>query len=197
MRLLSALLIALFPVFPALQDRPLPDTQRFQQEVRKRLQTDDERQSSYMYVEARRERSLDKSGKPTKETTKVYESYPALPGQPRWRRLVSVDGKPVSPADVDKQDRKRQKDVQEYLLKRERQTESDRATEARRREKERREAAATVDDVFRMYDIQMLGRESLEGHDTIVFSLRPRRGVNAQTRDGKIFRHFAAKAWVS
>jgi hypothetical protein len=179
------------------QDRPLPDAQTFAQEVRNRLQTDDERQSGYMYLETRRERSLDKAGRSTRETVKVYESYPALPGEARWRRLIAVDGKPVPASELDKQDRERQKKAQEYVRKLEKQTDRDRAAQAREREKERRESAALVDDVFRVYDIRMLGREVLEGHDTIVFSLTPKSGVKAQTKDGRTLRHFAAKAWVS
>jgi hypothetical protein len=197
MCVLALLLICAVADFAAVQDRPLPDQPTFLQEVRKRLQTDDERQSSYMYIQTRRERSLDKSGNPTRETTKVYESYPALPGEGRWRRLVAVDGKPVPAGDLEKQDRERQKKVQEYLRKAQTQSDQDRAAQARAKEKSRREDAATVDDVFRVYDIRMLGREPLEGHDTIVFALTPRPGARAQTHDGGLFRHFAAKAWVS
>src|SRR5712691_10694904 len=36
----------------------------------------------------------------------------------------------------------------------------------------------------------MLGREALEGHDTIVFSLTPRPGVKPRTRSGNIMRNF-------
>jgi len=39
-----------------------------------------------------------------------------------------------------------------------------------------------IDDVFRVYDIAMLGRESIEGHDTIAVSLTPR--PNASPRSG-------------
>ncbi len=194
----AALLACALLATPALaQERPLPDAQKFAQEVRKRLATDEERQSGYMYLETRRERSLDKAGRSTRETVKVYESYPALPGEDRWRRLISVDGKPVPASELDKQDRERQKKVLEYVRKLEKQTDRDRAAQAREREKERRESAALVDDVFRVYDIRMLGRETLEGHDAIVFSLTPKRGVKALTRDGGALRHFAAKAWVS
>jgi hypothetical protein len=179
------------------QERPLPDMQKFLQEVRTHLQTDDERQSGYMYVQTTHERSPDKNGRSTRETVKVYESYPPLPGEERWRRLISVDGKPVPAADLEKQDRERQKKVQEYVRKLERQTDADRAAKAREREKERREEAATIDDVFRIYDIRMLGRETLEGHETIVFSLTPKPAVKPLTKDGRTIKHFAAKAWVS
>ena len=43
----------------------------------------------------------------------------------------------------------------------------------------------------------MLGREALEGHDTIAFSLTPRPGVKPRTRDGGIMRNFSGRAWIS
>jgi hypothetical protein len=196
-RLLAVVVCVAVSTQAFAQERPLPEMQKFQQEVRRRLQSDEARQSGYMYLQTTRERSPDKNGRSTRETVKVYESYPALPGEERWRRLISVDGKPVPAAELDKQDRDRQKKVQEYARKLERQTDRDRAALAREREKERRETAATVDDVFRIYDIRPLGRETLEGHDTIVFSLTPKPAVKPLTRDGRTIKHFAAKAWVS
>lgn len=43
----------------AVQERPLPDQESFLHEVRARLQTDASLQSSYIYVETRREQKLD------------------------------------------------------------------------------------------------------------------------------------------
>jgi hypothetical protein len=45
------------------QNRPLPDQESFLTETRKHLQTDSTLQSSYVYVETRRERKLDKGGR--------------------------------------------------------------------------------------------------------------------------------------
>ena len=68
---------------------------------------------------------------------------------------------------------------------------------ARRRDKDRREVDEAIDDLVRIYEIQLVGRESLEGHDTIVVSLTPRAGVKPRTDDGKMMRHFKARAWIS
>ena len=43
----------------------------------------------------------------------------------------------------------------------------------------------------------MLRRESIEGHDTILATLTPKEGVKPQTDDGKVMRHFKARAWIS
>src|SRR4029079_16313534 len=83
------------PLLPAQPPRPLPDQQAFLREVLKHLDTDDDRQSGYMYVETRREQKLGKAGAATGETGKVLESYPGLPGEQRWERVLSEDGRAV------------------------------------------------------------------------------------------------------
>jgi hypothetical protein len=89
--LLSASLCLIAVSSPA-QERPLPQEQPFLQEVRKHLETDDERQSGYAYTETRREQKLDSAGKPPGETVKVFEAIPACPAQGRWSRLISETG---------------------------------------------------------------------------------------------------------
>ena len=179
------------------QERPLPEAKPFLEEVKKRLQTDDALQSGYTYVETRRELKLDKTGRSTKEKLKVVESYPGLPGKERWERLVSEDGRPVSQADLDKQDRERREKAQEYVRKLEKEPEKVRREQAREREKYFREMAEAVDTVFLVYDVRMLGREPIEGHDTIAFALTPRPAAKPRTRDGKIMKNFNVRAWVS
>ena len=50
---------------------------------------------------------------------------------------------------------------------------------------------------FGIYDIGMIRREMVDGHDTIFATLDPKEGVRPQTDDGKIMRNFKARAWVS
>src|SRR5512147_1563711 len=93
-RCMFVALLFLAPVVRA-QDRPLPDPAVFMPEVKKRLQTDQTLQSSYSYVETRRERKLDGKGRATSESVRVIENYPGLPGEPRWERVISENGRPV------------------------------------------------------------------------------------------------------
>jgi hypothetical protein len=179
------------------QDRPLPDPAVFLPEVKTRLQTDQSVQSSYSYVETRRERKLDGRGRATSESIKVFENYPGLPGQPRWERLISENGRAVSDEELAKKDRKRRQEAEEYARRLSAQPEKERARQEREWDKDRREMAKTVDDIFRVYDVRMTGREDIAGHSTIRFSLVPRREARPQTRDGDIMRHFKGTAWVS
>ena len=177
--------------------RPLPDPQPFLQEVRKRLQPDEERQSGYMYVQTRRDQKLDKAGQSTSENVTVAESYPGLPGEGRWEREISRDGQPVPQRELEKIDADRRKHVEEYARTLAGNPAGVRAKEGIVREKRRRDAAESVDDVYRVFDIRMTGRETVGGRDTITFSLTPRPDAKPTTRAGTIMQHFSGRAWIS
>ena len=72
------------------QERPFPDQERFLGEVRAHLQTNASLQSSYIYLETRREQKLDARGGVTQESVKVYESYPGLPGEDREGQRLAL-----------------------------------------------------------------------------------------------------------
>src|SRR4029453_15180238 len=97
------------------QNQPLPDQESFLIETRKRLQTDSTLQSSYVYVETRRDLKLDKGGRTREESVKVVESYPGLPGEERWERLIAENGRPVPPEELARQDRERLQKANEMV----------------------------------------------------------------------------------
>jgi len=191
----ALVVLVAFLAAPAAQERPLPEYDAFAAQVKTHLATDEERQSGYMFVERRTEERLDGSGRSTRESVKVFEVYPGLPGEDRYRRLIEEDGKPVPPVKLAEKDRDRQKEVEAYARRMSAPT--GRQKETQHLQKERRRYESAVDDVFRVYDIQMVRRELVDGHETILATLTPKRGVQPQTDDGKIMRHFKARAWIS
>jgi DNA-binding TFAR19-related protein (PDSD5 family) len=193
MRVLLLLLVLV--AAPVAQERPLPDFGTFAAEVKKHLATDDERQSGYVFTERRVEQKVDATGRVTDESVTVYEVHPGLPGESRYRRLVEEDGRPVPPATLAKRDAERRKKVEEYARKQE--VVSERQKDTRRLDKARQEYSSAVDDIFRVFDIRMVRREAVEGVDTIVATLTPKPNVKPQTDDGKVMRHFKARAWIS
>ena len=193
MRLLIASLIAVATL--SAQERPLPDFDTFAAQVKKHLATDEERQSGYMFVERRTEQKVDGSGRVTSETVKVFEVYPGLPGEERYRRLIEENGQSIVPDKLARQDRERQQDVEQYAKAQA--SESQRQKAAREHEKARRRYSAAIDDLFRIYDTRMIRRESIDGHSTILATLDPKDSVRPQTDDGKIMRNFKARAWIS
>ncbi len=182
---------------PVAQERPLPDQERFLGDVRTRLQTDSSLQSSYIYVETRREQKLDGRGRVKQESVKVYESYPGLPGEDRWERLISENGQPRAASDLEKEMRDRQRKAEALVREATAQPAKQQARQQREYAAQRREFDAVLDDVFLVYNIRMERRESLNGHETIVFSLTPRPNAKPRTREGSQLRTLTVRAWVS
>ena len=191
----ALVLAVLFVVAPLAQERPLPDFDTFAEEVKKHLATDEERQSGYVFNERRVEQKVNAAGRVTDESVKVYEVYPGLPGEDRYRRLIEEDGRPTPPDRLARQDAQRRKKAEEYARKQA--VASERQKEAREQHKARQEYSAAVEDIFRVYDIQMVRREPIEGLDTILATLTPKRGARPQTDDGRVMRRFKARAWIS
>jgi len=179
------------------QERPLPDQESFLREVRTRLQTNSTLRSGYIYVETRREQKLDGRGRVAHESVKVYESYPGLPGEDRWERLISENGRPRPASDLEKELRDRQRKAEATVREATEQPAEQRARQQREYVKQRREFDAVLDDLFLVYNIRMERRELLDGHETIVFSLTPRREAKTRTREGSQMRTFVVRAWVN
>ena len=179
------------------QNQPLPNQESFLIETRKHLQTDSTLQSSYVYVETRRELKLDKGGRTREESVKVFESYPGLPGEERWERLIAEDGRPVPPEELARQDRERQQKANEMVQRLARNSSKELARQERELQKARRERDEAVSDIYNVFEIRMIGRERVEEHDTIAFLLTPRRDAKPKTRAGEQIRHFSVRAWVS
>ena len=181
----------------AAQDRPLPDQESFLKETRKHLQTDSALQSSYVYVETRREQKLDKQGRIREESIKVFESHPGLPGEARWERRIAENGRPVPADELAKQDRERQTKAAAMARRLTEDGPKERARQEREYQKARRERDEAVGDIYTVFDMRMIGRERIEGHDTIAFSLTPKAGATPRTTEGRQMQHFNVQAWIS
>ncbi|HSL20237.1 MAG TPA: hypothetical protein VK886_01785 [Vicinamibacterales bacterium] len=196
-RFVACVFVCLAAASAQAQERPLPDASAFLREARNRLEAVSDPEAEYVYVQTRRERKLDKAGRTTSESVTVVESYPGLPGESRWERVIEKNGVPPSARELDKADRERKKHVEEYERKLAGDPAKERARQAREHERRRRRYLAAVDEIFSVFDTRMLGREAVRGHDTIVFSLTPRPEAKPRTRQGKIMRKVAGRVWIS
>ena len=187
----------LLVVAVAAQERPLPEREAFLRETRKHLQTDTSLQSSYVYVETRREQKLDKQGRVLEESVKVFESYPGLPGENRWERLIAENGRPRPAAELEKVDRDRQRQAEALARLLTEQPAKERARQERDLAEQRREFEAILDDILSVFDIDMRGREVMEGHETIALSLTPRPNAKPRTHEGGQLQKFALRAWIN
>jgi hypothetical protein len=192
--LLVVSLIGLSSPGPAqsIDSRPLPDAAAFVSEVKARLRTDRALQAQYTFLERREEIEVSKLGKVKKGPVKEYEVYPSvIPGN-TYKRLVKIDGRPLDPAQLTKNDEKHRRDVLAQM--------NESPEKRRKREREdaklQAEERQIIDEIFRMYEIRVVGRELLNAYPTIVATLEPRGNYQPRTDDGKVMKKFRVRAWV-
>jgi len=169
---------------------PLPDLHRFLNEVRERLHTDEYLLDQYTFTERHTERHLDSQGRTEKVIAEVFEVYPsAEPGQ-TYRRLVARDGKALDAKELAKEDRKREEKTALDSTRTAQLKRLEAKAEARSREQK------AVEELFRVYDMAIVGRELLAGRRTILVTFRPRDDFEPTTKSGKILKKFTGRAWI-
>jgi hypothetical protein len=169
------------------------DTRAFLEEVRQNLKSDGLLLDQYTFTETFREARLDARGGVKKAKTEIYEVYPSLDPGNTYRRLVARDGAPLSQAELADQDRKQEAkaDAKERRL-----AAVDEAARRAREEERKRKERAVIDEVFRMDDIAVVGREQIDGRPTVVVQFAPRPGYQPATQGGKVIQKLAGKAWI-
>jgi hypothetical protein len=202
----AILVVLLGTVLPAMagpappgggQAEPLPDGRAVAAEVRRRAMTDRELQSHYTFIENREEIEVSKLGKVKKGPTKTYEVYPSREPGNTYKRLIAVNGKPLSAAELEKQDRKHREDILREMEKRQRETPAERAKREAREAKERAEREAMLDEVLVLFDIKLVGRDTVAGHRALVATLEPKPRYKPRTEAGEFMKKIRAKVWVS
>jgi len=179
------------------QDRPLPDLESFLKELRKTLHTDRVLLSQYTYLDKRTEHSLDKKGRVTKTEVEVREMYPSLEQDLGYTRLISRNGQPVDPKDLEEKDGEQQRKVLERARKMERETAAAKEKRLAKEAEERRKENETIDEAFALYAVSMKGRDMVDGHEAIVLEFRPRPAFKVKTDAGKILKKLSGRAWIN
>ena len=185
-------ILLLFATNP--QDKPLPDARTLMEDFRKTLHSDRTLLSQYTYTEKETQTTLDSSGKPTKSETNIYQVIRGAEEWQTYRRRISKNGLALSDSELEKQDREEQKRVEKETRKRANWSESKRRQEKAKADQKEREI---LDEVFATYDIQLVGREELEGISTILVTFKARPGDKPRSREGKILQHIAGRAWIA
>ena len=178
------------------QPQPLPPFQQFVAEVRPGLLSDRLLQVHYAFEERQTRYRHDASGKVIETIDTIIEWYPALEEELDYERVVSINGKRVASADLDRRDRQHEKKVRDWAarVRRSGSTPADwrRSKEAIEHVKER----GLVDELFLLYEIRMLHRELIGGRPAIAFSLVPRPGFQPRHPDAQLARHFGGRVWI-
>lgn len=190
-------LALLTPPGMVAQEQPLPDLAVLAAKVRANLRSDRQLLSQYTYLERRADVRVSKLAKVSTGPVKVYQVYPGADDIETYRRLIEVDGKPVSRAELDKQDRERQREVADAVARRERESARDREKRLARREQARREEQQMIDELFQIYTFTVVGRQSVDGHPAIAVDFVPKANIAPKTDEGRLMKKVKGRVWVS
>jgi hypothetical protein len=180
---------------PQLTDN-LPDLNAFLQGVRSNLRSDRLLQVQYTYNLKETETQLDKNGNPKKVEVKEYEVYPSLDEEFTYMRLIAQNGLPLDPEKIEKQDRGYDKKIKEREKDLEKEGTNERARRNQREEEEKRKENQVIDELFRLYEIKMVGREVIDGRSAIQLTFQPVSDAKPATKEGKLLVKVAGRAWV-
>lgn len=182
---------------PSPAEAPFPDVQRLIREVRANLEPDGALLRQYTYKERRRDVKVSKLGKVTLGPWREFEVYPSdVPGD-TYKRLVAVDGRPLPADELARRDADHRTHAMNRLTQRERERPDEKRKRLAKLETERRDDQDAVDDVFAVYDIRIVRRETIEGRPALVTSLTPRPRARTKSDAGKYLKKLRGHAWVN
>jgi hypothetical protein len=121
-----------------------------------------------------------------KRTVEVSEVIP-LDGTP-YERLISKDGRPISP----EEQRKEQKKYEHTLRQRQKETPAERRERIRKYERER----DFVKEIPQAYEFKLMGEEIVEGRPAWVITMTPRPGFVPSTPHAELLEHISGKLWI-
>ncbi len=178
-------------------DAPLPQRDEFARRVREGVQLDYELQTSYTYIEKRRDVKLSKFGKVTVGPMRTFEVYPSKHPGRTYKRLVAIDGKPLDPEELARRDEAHRANVLGQIEREKYETPAERASRLKKEADERREREVLINDAFAIYESTLAAREYIDGQPVIVATLTPRQHVEPKTREGHWMKKFSGRIWVS
>lgn len=153
----------------------------------------EELREHYTFRESATEREMDK-GRVKKSETRTYDVTPVAG---RFvRRLVSVDGKPLSEKELEREDRRVQKEIEDLLKEREKQKERAARLKASGKKEEKDEDDITILSFLRISSITSVRREMLRGHEVVAFDFEPRKGFKPKNRAESLVSKLAGTIWV-
>src|SRR5437870_6036347 len=166
--MLTACLL-LFGLWTAQQEKPLPDRTAFLAEFRKTLHSDNKLLSQYTYTEKETELTLDSKGNTKKTEVNIHQMIHGAEEWQTYRRQIVKNGVPLTEKELEKEDRDEKDRIEKERRKRANESASKRDQEKAKADREEQE---TLDDIFAMYDVQMVRREVLDSIDTILVTFK-------------------------
>ena len=149
------------------QDKPLPQSDAFYDEVRSNLARADRDQYRYAYREKRSEVHTNPFGRIGTGGTVLYQVEPGEELGLYYKRLIERDGKPLANEKRETVDRRG-----------------------------RAQGSRSVDDVVATLKFEMVRREHQGNRSLIVVTFAPKPDAKPKTRQGKMAKAFEGTVWI-
>jgi hypothetical protein len=127
---------------------------------------------------------------------RTFEVYPNRKPGRTYKRLVEVDGQRLAPAELERRDEEHRQAVLAEVEREKNESANERLLRLRKEADEQRQQRQIVDDGFAVYDIKLVGQDSMDGCEMTIASLTPRPNVQTRTEFGGYFKKFKGRAWV-
>jgi hypothetical protein len=194
MAAIISLQLILLLLSPWQDPKPMPDKDSFLAEFHKTLHSDDKLLSQYTYTQKETETMLDGKGNVKKTEVNVSQMIQGAEDWQSYNRQIVKNGVPVSEQELEKRDREEKERVARETKKRAGESEAKRKEKKAKEDREEQEA---LDDIFAMYDLQLLRRELVNDIPTVLVTFKAKPDYRPKTAGAKILQHIAGKAWIA
>jgi hypothetical protein len=174
-----------------------PDASAFFQKVREATRLDYELQSEFSYREERRDVRISKLGKVEVGAPRTFEVFPSSRPGHTYKRLIAMNGVPLSADELARRDREHQKNLENQRAEQSRETPADRKARLEKEAEELAERNAVLDDALAVFQGTFIGRETIDGATVYVLSVTPREHARVRTREGRWLKSFAGTVWIT
>ncbi|HYL38141.1 MAG TPA: hypothetical protein VEV17_19650 [Bryobacteraceae bacterium] len=161
--------------------------------IRKSVELDQvnwRRMKDYTWTAKEIERHLDSAGRVKSESSDVWETV-ILFGEPH-RRKLEHDGKPLPPAEQNREQEKLDKSV----AKLEHETEQQRQHRLAQYEKQREKDRDFLREVPDLFDWRLEGEDKIDGLDVWVITGMPKPDYRPKRRDARALLKVKGKVWI-
>ena len=147
-------------------------------------------QSQYTFNRSETTQEIDRQGEVKRSWSKTWEVFPSVDPKLSYERLIEKDGKPIKPSRVEKQDREHRKKT-EKLKK----LSAERIAEKHREEKQKEQRQ--IEEMVRLLEFRIQGRDTVDGISIIVVSFEPRASYRPKLKSVRPLRKMQGQAWIS
>lgn len=170
--------------------KPLPDIAAMQKSLIENQEKVENLRDHYTYRLTETNYNLGPRGVVKSTDIKVYEVTPVAGAS--VRKLVILNGKELSPAEREKEERRVQKKVEDTLKQQEK---SKQRGESAAEQAEERDDLA-ISRILRVNEISGLRRESFRGRTALVFDYRPPANSKSTDKADTMVKNLAGTVWI-